>query len=473
MSARPSVAGDTWRRRTAVTAFVAGLAIALVAPACASDSAAQRRTAAVAADPGPLTFPRTGTYYLAQHDAPTVDELARYDVVVIDAEWGHRLPRSFFDELRVRNPRMTLLAYVNPVDKMPRTGSPDYWSNAYSLWQFTDSTHDTFPREWLAYTAAGQPVHEWPNHIMTNLTDEAPKVDGRNYAEYVGNWVVDTIWSTGLWDGIFLDVWGDRIYGADSDHWDIDGDGIDEPADEIYGPDGPLARGLTEAESIMRQRMPDAVLVVNGDRTPSVQKLDGTPSVPDLDGLAYENFADVAVDPERDVREEIAKYVDRTTSDGFRQPGTELTINQRRGVVRNTPNDYRKARFLLTASLLQNGYWAPMGETYGLFAYYDELDGGGLGRGYLGRPLEGSPTVEMLTESRGDGTGSPAQDVFRRDFEHGIALVNTSGEPRRIVLERPYRHLTGTQDPNTNNGATVSEVTIPAGDGVILLRVEE
>ena len=122
--------------------------------------------------------------------------LAKYDIVVVDAEWQNRLPLSVAEELRARNPRLKLLAYVNLVDSVPRTGSPGYYANAYSLWQFKNSTTSTFPRQWLAYTAAGKPVHEYQDRTMANLTDQAPKVNGQIYAEYAANWVADHVWST-------------------------------------------------------------------------------------------------------------------------------------------------------------------------------------------------------------------------------------------------------------------------------------
>lgn len=407
-------------------------------------------------------FPRTATYVLDQDKLPPISELARYDVVIVDAEWQHRLPNSFFTRLRRADPGVKLLAYVNLVDSMPRTGSPEYWANAYSLWQFDDSTTSNFPREWLAHTASGKPVHEWPGHVMVNLTDEAPKVDGQIYAEYAAHWVVRNIWATGLWDGIFLDVWADRIYTADKDGWDINGDGVNEPDAQIYGPGKPLDRGLTIAENIMRSAMPTALLVANGDRAISGQR---------LNGRAFESFADRVYNPDRAEIVDWTRYVDIQTSGGFRDPVLGLTINKMAPNA-STDETYRRARFFLTATLTQNAWWAPMGLDYGQVAYYDEMNGGGIGRGYLGHAIEADPNLNGLTRHSSNGTGSPAHDVFRRDFEHGISLVNMGDQPRTIKLERTYRHLRGAQDPTVNNGAEVRSVTIPANDGVILLRVD-
>lgn len=407
-------------------------------------------------------FPRTATYFLDQHNLPSIAELARYDLVVIQSEWQHRVDRRWFTELRAANPDVTVLAYVDLVDKLPRTGARDWWANNYSLWQFQGPTHDTFPAAWLARTAAGEPVHEWLDYPMTNLTDQAPRVGGLQFNEYAANWVVDEVWSTGLWDGIFLDVWGEYIYTADHDAWDIDGDGQDETYAEIYGPGGPLDRGLTNAERIMRQRMPSAILIANGNRTVR----DGL-----LNGVVFEEFADPRRGPDLSVPGEWERYIRSQSGGEFATPAVSMTTNTRRDPHPNS-DELRLARLLLTATLMQNAWWTPMGadQHYGTTAYYDELDGGGLGRGYLGAPVEPSPDLAALSAHRTDGTGSPADRVFRRDFENGIVLVNLSDEPHTIRLERDYRRLRGDQAPAVNDGAVVDQITLPPKDGRILLR---
>ncbi|TWH23072.1 putative glycosyl hydrolase-like family 15 (GHL15) protein [Rhodococcus rhodochrous J45] len=414
-------------------------------PTTAGSSVSDAREAIVS---GPA-FPRTATYYLDQDRLPPVEELARYDLVVVDHEWEHRVPRSYFDDLRARNPRLLLLAYVNLVDRPDGLGTPEYWTGRYDLWRFDSGGGSTFPREWLATTASGRTVSEWYGSTMTNLTDVAPRVADVTYAEYAAEWVADSVWSAGIWDGILLDVWSDRIYTADASAWDIDGDGDDEPDSEIYGPDGPWDRGLSLAEKRMRELMPDALLVANGARSP----LGGS-----LDGSAWESFADPLGD--REPRVDVDSYL-RTSSDpSERKPGVWVTID-RLGWGTSRSETYRRARFFLTATLLQDGYWAPMLLHYGSAAYYDEMDGAGLGRGYLGRPLE-------------DGVRNlePDRNVYRRDFEYGTVLVNVGDRTEQVRLERKYRHLQGVQDPDTNNGSITDEIVLPPQDGIVLLRLD-
>ena len=457
------VADDgTGRRPAWPSLLVLCVAAVLLGVSCGSADTVMPGTSAQAPpaidlDPS-VPFPRTATYFLEHNDIPTVDELARYDVVVLDNEWANRLPRAFFDELRIKNPQIELLAYVNLIDSVHEIGAENYWQNAYKLWQINSDRETEFPDEWLARTADGTPVHEWQDRVMANLTDLVPRLDGLLYVEYAVDWVAEQVWSSGVWDGIFLDVWGERIFSADSDRWDIDRDGYDDLDEDIYGPGKPLDRGLTIGEDRLRAKIPDAILVANGART----MRDGR-----LNGVVFENFADPAHD--RDPAFDLDAYVTSAASDEARDPRLTMTINKQDSGAA-PPDALRKARFEFVATLLQNGFWAPMGANYGAIEYYDEMDGGGLGKDYLGHALERSPTMDDLSKPNDEGTGSPAPGVFRRDFDNGIALLNSTDAPVEIRLESSYQKLRGTQDPVTNDGSRVDTVTVPAQDGIVLVR---
>ena len=63
--------------------------------------------------------------------------------------------------------------------------------------------------------------------------------------------------------------------------------------------------------------------------------------------------------------------------------------------------------------------------------------------------------------------------MWRRDFEHGIALNNSSSAPVTIDLKKPFRHLRGSQNPSLNDGSVTTKVTLEAHDGVILLNLAQ
>ena len=66
-------------------------------------------------------------------------------------------------------------------------------------------------------------------------------------------------------------------------------------------------------------------------------------------------------------------------------------------------------------------------------------------------------------------TGNP--NVFRRDFDNGIAVVNATPNSKTINLGEPFKRIKGNQD-SVNSGATVSSVTIPPYDSAILVRLD-
>jgi hypothetical protein len=133
------------------------------------------------------------------------------------------------------------------------------------------------------------------------------------------------------------------------------------------------------------------------------------------------------------------------------------------------PN-YRKMRFGLTTTLLNNGYFSYEMNTAGhgslCLMWFDEYDNAGTGRGYLGYPLGDAHQVDSSRL-----TPNPREmDIWERDYENGIVLVNATSKAITISLEGPLRKIKGTQDPTINDGSLVTQVTLQPKDGIILLR---
>ncbi|MFW2441127.1 MAG: hypothetical protein ACN4GR_17350 [Arenicellales bacterium] len=66
-----------------------------------------------------------------------------------------------------------------------------------------------------------------------------------------------------------------------------------------------------------------------------------------------------------------------------------------------------------------------------------------------------------------------SSDVFRRDFEHGVVLVNNTITNQRVELEsNDLLRINGTQDPVINSGSAITwgHVTVPPRDSIILVR---
>jgi hypothetical protein len=116
--------------------------------------------------------------------------------------------------------------------------------------------------------------------------------------------------------------------------------------------------------------------------------------------------------------------------------------------------DYQGMRYGLATCLLDDGYYSFTDTTaqYSGVVWFDELD----------QKLGAGQTVPAAAWQKG---------VWRRDFDNGIALVNPKGNgTQTVTLESAFVKIRGTQDPVTNNGQTVTTVTLKDRDGIILLR---
>jgi hypothetical protein len=66
-----------------------------------------------------------------------------------------------------------------------------------------------------------------------------------------------------------------------------------------------------------------------------------------------------------------------------------------------------------------------------------------------------------------------ANNIYRRDFAHGIVLVNPDGQSKTVPLEKEFRKIKGTVSPDINNGdgtTTITSVQVGANDAVFLLN---
>jgi hypothetical protein len=110
-----------------------------------------------------------------------------------------------------------------------------------------------------------------------------------------------------------------------------------------------------------------------------------------------------------------------------------------------------------------------VGKDYGQLAYNDEMGLHGLGRGYLGEPLTQRVSWAALQAPFHDGLGSVAAEVFRRDFENGIVLLNSGTTPRIVSVDRRYRNAWTGRGTVWNNRSLTTLVSIPARDGLVLV----
>jgi hypothetical protein len=83
---------------------------------------------------------------------------------------------------------------------------------------------------------------------------------------------------------------------------------------------------------------------------------------------------------------------------------------------------------------------------------------------YFGMNQGGEIVIDSIQVVRGRG------GAFRRNFEHGLALVNPSSTPITLDLEPGFRRIAGHVNPLYNTGQPVTQITLAPEDGIVLLR---
>lgn len=442
----------SWVAYSFVLLAIAGLVLGLP-----TGPSSEARSASRSADPG---FPRTYHLWGADHPA----KLARYDFVVGYAHWDVRAlrrhnPSGIFlltPGLRPRDPRDykglsitygALHAWLGGVDRLPggpRLGRIRPYDPQWDLLYNADGSVASVNNEWRHHGwNLADPLRKGTPDLIAQVIAHASKRGG--------------VYADG-WDGIHLDNWIYRIgvswfYGASLD---TDRDGRIDDYETLRRN---WARGLTRAGLLLRRYLPGKIVGGNGnwnvaggsgliDFRSYLQRPDDhlrSASYTLIEGLElYTRRADEIV-------ERATEWLDYRDSWGAER---YLAMLQRLP----SASDYRAARWGMSLATISGAYYGAWVDSHGDFLWFDELDGG-LGirsRHWLGHPL-GSPVKHS--------TG-----VWRRDFENGIVLNNSTPRPVMVDLGGTFVGLRGTQDATVNEGSIVTSVTLAPFDGLFLRR---
>lgn len=377
-------------------------------------------------------FPRVTAWQLNANKTP-VFELARYDSVILNMN-AHQTHPWLFDDLRRLNPDIVILAYTTGVE-YPASNLRNMEPAGHGVW------HDMgkgIQEPWKLKTITGDQVSFWPGNWAMNPS--ATSASGQTYANYIGNFFVDSVLASGKWDGLLFDTTWNSISWHD-ENIDIDNDGQKDSQQEI---DVAWHEGQKEMLATIRQRISDDyLLITNGDGEFNVVN----------NGRMFESFPEFW---EGGWIGSIERYLN-TDSNGYLPRFNIINAD-----TNNSGNfrDYATMRYGLTSTLVGNGYY---NFDYGtqdrsFVNYYDEYSVS------LGRPVRGA--VNLLASAAAE----IAPGIWQRDFENGVSLVNSTTQTRTIQLPGEYEKIHGAQDPYVNSGHVVSSVTIPPRDGIVLLR---
>ncbi|MDO8581408.1 MAG: putative glycoside hydrolase [bacterium] len=381
-------------------------------------------------------YPRTAAFFLktSPFSEDEIQSLAKFQLVILDAQV--QLQQStMLKRLRDMNPTIVLLAYTSGVE-YPLHRLNDI-EDARGIWH---RIGDGLSPEWFLKTAEGSEVSFWPGNVLMN--PGARNASGITYAEYFADFLTREVMRTGLWDGLFFDTVWDGIYWTNHTI-DSDRDGVADDKEKV---DRAWRDGQNLFFKALRDRIGDRYLLVgNGVLEPYAQY---------LNGRMFEGFPDPS---EGGWAGSIARY--RAIS----LLGAPPHITAINSDTKNTGNwkDWQRMRYGLTTTLLFDGYYS---FDYGtqvrdLLYWYDEYSAS------LGKPSS------FAARNILDGTTvGVVPGVWRRDFQYGVVLINSTNQEQSLKLDEEFERVHGKQDPETNDGSITSRVTLAPESGILLLR---
>ena len=379
-------------------------------------------------------FPRLANlYWKTAITREEAKELSKWNLVVLDMQAQNLSPENI-RYLRELNPKIIILAYTS-ANEIPIKRLNEVEPAGQGLWH--DLASQAKP-QWQLKTYNGQEISWWPGNISMN--PYAKDGNGQSYSDFLVGFYRDKILGTGLWDGILFDnVWQNVSWV--NPNIDIDGDGQWDNQEKI---DRLWREGNTDFFKKLRQNIGSKYLILgNGDG----EYHDF------INGRMFEAFPDIW---QGGWIGSIKKYLNLS------QNGYTPRINIINSDTKNTGNyqDWQKLRFSLASALMSDGYFSfDFGsQLREQLWWYDEYSVN------LGQAK--GEAFNLLEKNNKEIKAG----VWQRDYENGLAIVNTTNKEQTINFDGEYEKIHGTQDKLTNNGAIINQLTLKAQDGIILLR---
>lgn len=358
-------------------------------------------------------YPRLANYYLKwQISEEEAIELAKWDLLVLDMQ-NQFTSESSIKKIKELNPDIKILAYLTAEEVQQQhqnTSVNNPWKKLYNYVEQNNL--------WLVNSQQSR-VSFWPGTWMIDVTKA-------KWQAWLPNFLDQEILVNQYWDGVFLDNSFSEISWIDSNL----------SISDVSWQQGMISI-LGNINTILDE---DQVVVINSSSA----------YMDHINGRLFEGWPDVYGGDWATNMEDYLSLLGR--------------VNDPQVVIINTntanqfkPTEYQKMRYGLTSSLLANSYYSfDFGDqNHAQTWWYDEYDQ------YLGRSINGP---QNLT-SHDSGSG-----LWRRDFEQGIVLVNSTDEMQKIRLGEEFEKIRGKQDPKVNSGQIVTTAKVPAEDGLVLLK---
>ncbi len=367
--------------------------------------------------------PKIANYYLTWHlNDNQVEELAKWDLVILDMEVQRNSPSALV-RLKKLNPNIIILAYITSQEIISDL-------KIHPLASLRRELLAEIQASWWLRDKQGNKLSFWPGTNMLNISDQVESNTlGEKFNDFLPRFVKEKIQSSYLWDGIFYDnLWGDL-------NW---------LSNNLNVSDQEWQAGYLKMLQKTKDLCGENFLIVGNGKIYE-------PYLPKIHGKMLEGFPS---DWEGSWSNSMEKYLKMPSLS--RQPAIPI-IN----VYHKDKSNYRLFRFGLTSTMLGEGYFS---FDYDVSAHnqtwwYDEYEVN------LGEAI--SAPYNLLENN----CPEISPGLWRRDFENGMVLVNSSDKTQRIVFDKEvFEKIKGSQDLNFNDGSRINWLELMPNDGIILLN---
>lgn len=376
----------------------------------------------------PLKFPLRANYYLGElkDDDAFVRDIARYDLLIITPAQIKSHPTAV-KKIRTFHPGILIFAYVPSQSYNLR-----YWKDDSVFKNFKNLPDSVWLRDPSGNTIVDSFSVQW-----ANLSSD--------WNNALISFVQKDILPLGV-DGIFFDMVSQNISWLNGGNLDFN---RDRKKDDAKVADDTWLRRTTDLLKQASQSLNTKYIVINGSSDPNFQTY--------VNGRMFETFP---TPWEGDGSWSTVMNRATTIQKSNRQPKI-LVFN---GNSNNTgiQNNYSKFRYGFVSALLNDAYFSyDFGDTsHSQLWWYDEYGsdlGMALGSSTLHNNIAGSPSQY-------------APGLWVRQFQNGVALINSTGQKQHVDLGGEYEKFHGLQDKIVNDGSIVTETDVNKDDGLILLR---
>ncbi|MDD4304762.1 MAG: putative glycoside hydrolase [Patescibacteria group bacterium] len=377
-------------------------------------------------------YPKIANYFLNWSiNENEIKELAKWDILILDIE-NQNSPEKI-KKIREINPKIIILAYITPQEiniecKKETPLRCELLSQINSGFYLKDQNE--------------QKLSFWDGTNLLNIADNSQNSWNNTFSNFINNKIL----SSNIWDGIFYDNLWDNVSWINNGNIDSNNDNRKDDPNFL---DNNWKNGIIK---ILKATKKDNSIILGNSAT-NLEYYDY------INGRMFESFP-AKWENNGDWESLMEKYINKYPEKA--QLPNIFIVNSNTDDTGNM-NNYKKMRFGLTSTLLGDGYFSfDSGEkAHSQTWWYDEY-----------KVNLGKSESEPYNILENDNTLK--NSLWRRDFENGIVLVNSTNEDKIFIFDREtFEKINGTQDKQINDGSKINYIKISAHDGIILLKVDK